>query len=41
MITIVDNNDSYSNPHKICDNKDDNDDSSNNNDDQTMNAQIT
>ena len=41
MITMIDNNPSYSNPHKIYDDKDDNDDSSDNNDDQTMNAQIT
>ena len=41
MITMMDNNDSFSNPHNINDGKDDNDDSSDNNDDQTMNAQIT
>ena len=41
MITMIDNNDSFSNPHNINDGKDDNYDSSDNNDDQTMNAQIT
>ena len=41
MIAMIDNNDSFRNPHNINDGKDDNDDSSDNNDDQTMNAQIT
>ena len=44
MITMIDNNDSYRNPHEIYDEKDDNKDdkgdSSDNNDDQIMNAQI-
>ena len=40
MITIIDNNDSYSNHYKIYDDKDDNDENSDN-DDTTMNAQIT
>ena len=41
MIKMIDNNDSYCNPHEICDDKDDNDDNSDKNYDQTMNAQIT
>ena len=44
MITMIDKNDSYRNPHEIYDEKDDNKDdkgdSSDNNDDQIMNAQI-
>ena len=38
MVTLIENNDSYSNPH---DDKDDNGDGSDNNADETMNAQIT
>ena len=41
MVTMIENIDSYSNPHEIYDDKDDNDNSSDNNADQTMNAQIT
>ena len=37
MITMIYNNDSFSNHYEIYDDKDDSD----NNDDQTMNAQIT